>query len=297
MGAAKALWRSRSGRIGSILAAATVLAAVVSGVWTPHDPGRIDPSRKWLGWSISHPFGTDGSGKDIASQLLVGSRTTIAVVVASVAIAAVTGLALGLASAALPRAVGESIAHGVDILLALPGVILALVLVAALEASMLTVSLAIGLSAGIALARVVRTEAAAVYARDYVLAARGHGASGVRIAARHVVPNIAPTVSVQLSVIAAYAVLSEASLSYLGLTSATTPSWGRLLQSLQTTVTIHPGAMIVPGIVIVAVTLGFNLLGDGIRDALDPRLARSTGRSAAESTRATGAASTDEGRP
>lgn len=285
MVAVKAVWRSGSGRLGSILAAAVGLAAAVSGIWTPHDPGRIDPSRKWLGWSLSHPFGTDGSGKDIASQLLVGSRTTITVVVASVAIAAVTGLALGLASAALPRAVGDSIAHGVDILLALPGIILALVLVAALEASMLTVSLAIGLSAGVALARVVRTEASAVYSRDYVLAARSHGASGQRIAVRHVVPNIAPTVGVQLSVIAAYAVLSEASLSYLGLTSATTPSWGRLLQSLQTTVTIHPGAMAVPGIVIVAATLGFNLLGDGIRDALDPRLTRSTDHSPAAGER------------
>lgn len=268
-----ALWRSRSGRLGLVLCSVTVVAAAIAGFWTPHDPRRIDPSMKWLGWSLEHPFGTDGSGKDIASQLLAGSRTSIAVATASVAIAAGVGIALGLASASLPRSVGEALAHVVDILLALPGIILALVLVAALEASLLTVSLAIGVSAGVALARVVKTEAAAVMSRDYVLAARGHGASGLRIARAHVVPNIAPTVIVQLSVIAAYAVLSEASLSYLGLTSATTPSWGRLLQSLQTTVTIHPGAMVVPGVVIVAATLGFNLLGDGFRDALDPRRA------------------------
>lgn len=285
MRTATALWRSRSGRVGSTLVSLTAVAAVVSAVWTPHDPRRIDPSRKWLGWSLSHPFGTDGSGKDIASQLLAGSRTTITVVIASTAIAAVIGLVLGLASASLPRTVGEAITHLVDILIALPGIILALVLVAALEASLLTVSLAIGISAGVALARVVRTEAAAVHSREYVLAARGGGASGWRIARRHVVPNIAPTVSVQLSVIAAYAVLSEASLSYLGLTSATAPSWGRLLQSLQTTVTIHPGPLVIPGIVIVAATLGFNLLGDGIRDVLDPRAALPEDRSHAEDVR------------
>lgn len=273
MSPVRAIWRSRSGRLGSILVAGTMLVAVASALWTPHDPGRIDPSRRWQGWSATHPFGTDGSGKDILSQLLAGSRTTVSVVLASVAVAALVGVVLGLAAATLPRIVGDALAHVVDVLLALPGIILALVLVAALEASLLTVSLAIGLSAGVALARVVKTEAGAILSREYVLAARGHGASGRRIALRHVLPNIAPTVTVQLSVIAAYAVLSEASLSYLGLTSATTPSWGRMLQTLQQTVTIHPWALLVPGAAVVAATIGFNLLGDGIRDALDPRFA------------------------
>lgn len=265
-----ALWRSGPGRLGLILSALIVTMAGVSLAWTPHDPRMIDPARRWQGWSLQHLLGTDGSGKDILSQLLAGARISLTVVAMSVAVAAAIGLALGVAAAALPRTVGSSVTAFIDTALAIPSVVLALVLVAALGASPFTVSLAIGTGAGVALARVVRLEASRVLTSDFVRAARGCGASTRRTTFTHVLPNVAPIVVVQLSVIAAFAVLSEASLSYLGLTSATDPSWGRMLQTLQQTITIHPWHVLAPGAAVVAATLGFNLLGDGIRDAIDP---------------------------
>ncbi len=204
--------------------------------------------------------------------MLAGARTTLLVSLASVAIAAVIGLGLGIVSAVSPRLVGESVAHLIDVLIALPTLILALVFVAALGGSVGTVSLAIGLASGVVLARVVRAEVGRVLTQDYIVTAAASGSSTFRTVWRHIIPNIAPTVIVQLSLIAALAVLAEAALSYIGATPVETPSWGRMLETLQQSMTIHPGALVFPGLAVVLVTLGFNLLGDGLRDAIDPRL-------------------------
>ena len=212
--------------------------------------------------------------------MLVGARTTLFVALATAVLAAVVGLTLGIASAVLPRMVGESLAYLIDVLIALPTLILALVFVAALGGSVWTVSLAIGLGSGVVLARVVRAEVSRVLTQDYIVTAAASGSSTWRTVWRHVIPNIASTIIVQLSLIAALAVLAEAALSYLGLTPVSTPSWGRMLDELQRTVTVHPGAIVFPGLAVVAATLGFNLLGDGLRDAVDPRL---RGRSATAS--------------
>ena len=187
------------------------------------------------------------------------------------------GLTLGVLSAITPRVVGESIAHLIDVLIALPTLILALVFVAALGGSVWTVSLALGLGSGVVLARVVRAEVSRVLTQDYMVTATACGSSTWRSVWRHILPNISSTVIVQLSLIAALAVLAEAALSYLGLTPVSTPSWGRMLNELQQTITVHPGTLVFPGLAVVAATLGFNLLGDGLRDAIDPRL---RGRSA-----------------
>jgi peptide/nickel transport system permease protein len=146
------------------------------------------------------------------------------------------------------------------------------VFVAALGGSVWTVSLAIGLASGVVLARIVRAEVSRVLTNDYIMTATASGSSTWRTVWRHIIPNIAPTVIVQLSLIAALAVLAEAALSYLGLTPVSTPSWGRMLESLQQSMTVHPGTLVFPGLAVVAATLGFNLLGDGLRDAVDPRL-------------------------
>ncbi len=268
----KHVWRSWPGRIGIVLVGLLVLSAAVSYVWTPHDPSKVVPADKWLPISWSHLFGTDGSGKDLFSQVLVGARTTLAVSLSSVLIAAIIGLTLGVISSITPRMVGESVAHLIDVLIALPTLILALVFVAALGGSVWTVSLAIGLASGVVLARIVRAEVSRVLTHDYIMTATASGSSTWRTVWRHVIPNIAPTVIVQLSLIAALAVLAEAALSYLGLTPVSTPSWGRMLESLQQSMTVHPGTLVFPGLAVVAATLGFNLLGDGLRDAVDPRL-------------------------
>ena len=188
------------------------------------------------------------------------------------ALAALIGLVLGIASAILPRLVGESLAYLIDVLIALPTLILALVFVAALGGSVWTVSVAIGVGSGVILARVVKAEAARVLTQDYVVAAAASGSSTWRTIWRHIIPNIASTVIVQVSLIAALAVLAEAALSYLGLTPISTPSWGRMLSELQLTVTVHPASLVFPGLAVIGATLGFNLLGDALRDAVDPRL-------------------------
>lgn len=264
--------RSWSGRIGVALVGLMVLAVVVSYVWVPYDPKKVVPRDKWLPISADHWLGTDGSGKDLFSLVLVGARVTLFVAVASALIAAVVGLVLGITSAITPRAVGDSIAHLIDVLIALPTLVLALVLVAVFQGSLVTVSLAIGFGSGVVLARVVRAEVQRVLTQDYVMAANASGSSTLRTIFRHIIPNIAPTVVVQLSLIAALAILAEAGLSYLGLTPVGRPSWGRMLESLQQSITVHPRAILFPGLAVVLSTLGFNLLGDGMREAIDPRL-------------------------
>ncbi len=266
------LWRTWPGRIGTVLVGAVTVGALVSLVWTPHDPKKVVPADRWLPVSWTHLFGTDGDGKDLFSQVLVGARTTLFVALLSALIAAVVGLLLGILSAVLPRLLGEAVAHVIDVLIALPTLILALVLVAALKGSVWTVSLAIGFGSGVVLARVVRAEAARVLTNDYILAASAAGSSTWRTVWRHIIPNIAPIVIVQLSLVAALAVLAEASLSYLGLTPVSTPSWGRMLEGLQQSASVHPWAIVFPGLAVVMATLGFNLLGDALRDAVDPRL-------------------------
>jgi peptide/nickel transport system permease protein len=266
------LWRTWPGRLGIVLASVLVGSALVSLVWTPYDPKKVIPREKWLPVSWSHPFGTDGAGKDLLSQVLVGARTTLFVAVLTVLIAAVIGLTLGVLSAITPRAVGEAVAHVIDVLIALPTLILALVFVAALGGSVWTLAFALGLGSGVVLARVVRAEASRVLTQDYMVTATASGSSTWRSVWRHILPNISSTVIVQLSLIAALAVLAEAALSYLGLTPVSTPSWGRMLESLQQSMTVHPGTLVFPGLAVVAATLGFNLLGDGLRDAIDPRL-------------------------
>jgi peptide/nickel transport system permease protein len=268
----RAVWRTWPGRIGAVLVSVLVVSALVSLVWTPHDPQRVVPQERWRPISWEHLFGTDGAGKDLFSQVLAGARTTLFVALATVVVSGVIGLALGIVSAITPRLLGESVAHLIDVLIALPTLILALVFVAALGGSLWTVALALGIALGAVLARVVRAEVSRVLTHDYIVTAAASGSSTYRTMWRHVLPNIAPTVIVQLSLIAALAVLSEAALSYLGLTPVSTPSWGRMLETLQQSMTVHPGALVFPGIAVVLATLGFNLLGDGLRDAIDPRL-------------------------
>jgi peptide/nickel transport system permease protein len=262
--------RSWSGRVGLVLMSLFLLTVAISYIWVPYDPRQV--GERWLGMSVDHWFGTDAAGKDLFSQVLVGSRVSLFVAVASAVIAGIVGIALGVTSAITPRLVGEPVAYFIDVLIALPTLVLALVLVGLFKGSLVTVSLAIGVSSGVVLARILRAEAAGVLARDYILAAHASGTSTWRTVRRHVIPNIAPIAIVQVSLIAALAILAEAALSFLGVMSRSRPSWGQTLGELQPHVTLHPGAIVFPALFLVAATLGLNLLGDGLRDATDPRL-------------------------
>jgi peptide/nickel transport system permease protein len=207
------------------------------------------------------------------SQILVGARTTLFVGVVAVAISATVGIPLGLLAAASHKWLSEPVMRALDILFAFPAILLAIILAAGFRASTLTGMVAIGVATVPVFGRLTRAGALQVLRSDYVLAARSYGRRGVVLMVRYVLPNIAALLIVQASVSFAHAVLAEAALSYLGFgTPPPTPTWGRMLQEAQNFLVVQPMLAVWPGVAIALSVLGFNLLGDGLRDALDPRL-------------------------
>ena len=258
---------------GAVLVLATVLVALVSFVWTPADPVRVDPLALLQPPSGRHLLGTDGFGIDVVSRLMVGAQTTLLVGIVSVGIAAVLGVPLGLLAGVRGGWVSELVMRATDVLYAFPALLLAILLAAAFGASTWTAMVAIGFATVPAFARVARVSTLAVMASDYVLAARAAGSSRLGITGRHILPNVAPVLGVQASVAFGIAILAEAALSYLGLaTPPPTPTWGRMLRDAQTYLFSDPLLALWPGLAIGLAVLGCNLLGDGLRDLLDPRL-------------------------
>ena len=258
--------------IGLICSGLVVLAGLVSLVWTPFDPSATSSQPNApLGWP--HLLGTNYLGIDTASRILVGAQTTLLVGVLAVAIAAVVGVPLGIYSGMGHKIAGEIIARGSDILFALPALLLAILFAAALKPSVATATVAIGISTIPVFQRMARAATLTVMSQDYILAARVSGTPGTVIAARHVLPNIAPLLGVQAAASFSMAILAEAGLSYLGLSAPlTTPTWGRMLRDANTHIFADPVQAVIPGAAIVVAVMGFNLLGDGLRDYLDPRL-------------------------
>nr|WP_225954881.1 ABC transporter permease [Kibdelosporangium phytohabitans] len=251
-----------------------VAGGVVSIWWTPFDPLATNPSESWLlPLQQGHLLGTDRIGHDQFSQLMAGARETLVAAVASAATAAVVGLVLALAAVLSPRWVSGPVVQLIDILIAFPTLLLAMVLAAVYGSSLATVVAAIGIGFGVGVARVTRAELANVLTSDYVLAARAAGARTGRIVRKHLLPNIAPTLIVQLSLVMALAVLTEAALTYLGYgSSPSTPSWGGMLHEQQAYIAARPLLVIWPGAAVAVTVVGLNLLGDALRDVTDPRL-------------------------
>ena len=270
----------RSGRrlnpsliVGGAVVLCVVVMALVSFVWTPHDPTLVDASQRLLGSGADHWFGTDKFGRDVLSQILMGSRTTLFVGFVAVGVAAFIGVPLGILAAMTPRRLGELLMRGNDLVLAFPALLLAIMFSAVYGASTLTAMLAISIASVPSFARVIRSGALQVMGTEYVLAARSAGRRPFAIGVRHVLPNVASLVIVQVSVSFAIAILAEAALSFLGLgTPPPTPSWGRMLQENQEMLFSAPRLVIFPGAAIALAVLGFNLLGDGLRDLFDPSL-------------------------
>lgn len=259
--------------VGLLLVGLVVAMAGVSFFWTPFDPTavRSAPPLQPPGWP--HVFGTDHMGIDTFSRILVGARSALYVGVIAVGIAALVGVPLGVVAAWLPRWGAEVLLRVTDVAYAFPALLLAILLAGVFGASTETAMVAIGLAAIPQFIRVTRAGTLSVLASDYVLAARSCGTPVPAIAVRHVLPNIAPLIGVQASVSFAIAILAEAALSYLGLgTPPTVPSWGRMLGDAQTYLFSHPLQGVWPGVAIAAAVLGFNLVGDGLRDFLDPKL-------------------------
>lgn len=261
---------------GGVLALLLVLCAVGSLWWSPYPPADIDIPNKLAPPSAAHWLGTDSLGRDIASQLWVGSQNSIVVGVVAVGIGLLAGTLLGALAAARPGWVDEAVMRFADFSFAFPALLSAIMLTAIYGPGLLTSIVAIGLFNIPVFARITRGAARSVWTRDYVLAARAAGKGRWRITLDHVLPNIASVLIVQATVQFAIAILAEAALSYLGLgTQPPQPSWGRMLNEAQTQMFQAPMLAVYPGAAIALAVLGLNLLGDGLRDLLDPRLARS----------------------
>lgn len=259
--------------VGGVIVAAVVLMALVSFVWTPYDPTYVDAASRLEPFSTAHWLGTDKFGRDVLSQVLVGARTTLFVGIVAVGIAGLVGVPLGIIAGMAPRWFGELLMRSVDLLLAFPALLLAIMFSAVYGGSTFVAMTAIGIATVPSFVRLVRSGTLQVLSTEYVLAARAAGRRPWAIGPRHVLPNVSGLIIVQASVAFAIAVLAEAALSFLGYgTPPPTPSWGRMLQESQELLFTAPRLAIVPGLAIAIAVLGFNLLGDGLRDRYDPRL-------------------------
>lgn len=267
------LWSTPTGCFGIIVVAVIALTAIVALFWTPFDPQASDIGGRWLPPSWPHLLGTDDTGRDILSLLMAGARTTVFVSVGAGIVATVVGIALAALGALTARWMRETVAVLVDILIAFPVLLIAMMISSVWGGSLWVVIWAVGIGFGVNIARVTRPELRRVQQSDFVLAARAAGLTPSQSLVRHLLPNVAPVFIVQLSWSMAVAVLAEAGLSYLGFgASVVDPSWGLLLADLQRYIGVHPLSVIWPGLTITVTVLALNLLGDGLREATDPTL-------------------------
>lgn len=267
-------WRRLNLGVGLGIVLTVVVVALVSFVWTPFDPEHIDASKRLLGvGEQGHLLGTDQFGRDLFSGIMVGSRTALFVGILAVGIAVLIGIPIGGFAAARRGWVEDVVMRASDVVYAFPPVLLAILLVAAVSPGTGSAMVAIGIAYVPIVARVTRGAALTIFQLDFVRAARTYGRGNAFIFVRHVLPNIASVLIVQVTILFALAILAEAALSFLGIgTQPPTPSWGRSLRDAQTFLQLSPRLAIWPGVAIALTVLGFNLLGDGLRDALDPRL-------------------------
>ena len=260
---------------GLVLVLLLIAMAALSLVWTPWPAGEMDIPHKLALPSAAHWFGTDSLGRDVASLIMAGARNSILVGVIAVAIGLIVGSAVGLTAAAAKGWVEELAMRLSDFTFAFPAILSAIMLTALFGPGIVNSIIAIGIFNIPVFARVTRASANAVWTREYILAARVAGKNRLQITLEHVLPNILAVIIVQATIQFATAILAEAALSYLGLgTQPPQASWGRMLNEAQTLMFQAPRLAIYPGIAIALSVLGLNLLGDGLRDLLDPRLAR-----------------------
>tara|TARA_R110002020_G_scaffold327121_2_gene542778 strand:- start:17275 stop:18090 length:816 start_codon:yes stop_codon:yes gene_type:complete len=262
--------------LGTLLSAVFVLAALLSFVWTPFDAEALNIPARLQAPNATHLLGTDHFGRDILSLIMVGARTSIAVALVAVGIGMGLGVPLGLwAAARRGSLIDEVIMRGNDLVFAFPSLVIAILITAVFGAGAINAIIAIGIFNIPVFARITRGAALSLWEREFILAARVAGKSGVRISAEHILPNITNLLIVQGTIQFSLGILAEAGLSYVGLgAQPPIPSWGRMLADAQTMVSIAPHMALMPGFAIILTVLGLNLMGDGLRDYLDPRLQR-----------------------
>ncbi|WP_421759986.1 ABC transporter permease [Devosia sp.] len=272
----RAALRSPNLLIGGTITLIFVTLALLSFVWTPYDfvaqniPNKLKPP------TAEHWLGTDHFGRDVFSMLMVGARTSIAVAFIAVTVAMVIGVPLGLFAAAKRGTVIDDIVmRGNDLIFAFPALLIAILITAVFGPGAVNAIIAVGLFNMPVFARLARAGALSLWQREFILAARVAGKGPARISLEHILPNILNTLVVQATIQFALGILAEAALAYVGLgVQPPTPSWGKMLADSQTLIAIAPHVALAPGLTIVLMVLGVNLLGDGLRDLFDPRLRR-----------------------
>jgi peptide/nickel transport system permease protein len=262
--------------IGFSLSALFIVLALVSFIWTPFDPTKLDIAGKLKTPSLEHWFGTEHFGRDMFSMIMVGARVSIAVAFVAVGIGMLLGVPLGLYAAARRGSlIDEIIMRGNDLVFAFPSLLLAIMITAVFGPGAVNAIIAIGIFNVPVFARLARGAALSLWTRDFVLAARVAGKNKARISAEHILPNIANLLIVQGTIQFSLAILAEAALAYVGLgAQPPLPSWGRMLADAQTLISLAPHMALFPGFAIIITVLGLNLMGDGLRDLFDPKLRR-----------------------
>lgn len=272
----RTIWLRPGLMIGLVLTALLIGAALVSIVWTPYNPTVMAIAERLKGPSARHWLGTDQFGRDVASMLMRGAANSIYVGVISVGFGVLVGGALGtLAAATRDSILDDIIMRTADFTFAFPAVLTAIMITQLMGPGTLDAILAIAIFNVPVFARLTRSAALGVLGRDYIAAARVAGKTPFEITLHHVIPNIAALIIVQASIQFALAILAEAGLSYLGVgTQPPNPSWGRMLSDAQTYLKVQPLLAIFPGLAIALAVFGFNMLGDGLRDLMDPQSRR-----------------------
>jgi peptide/nickel transport system permease protein len=271
----KHLFGSLHFTVGAVLTAAVLIMAAASMVWTPYEANVMDAQHRFEKPSLNHLLGTDHYGRDILSRIMIGAVNSIVVGLVTVAIGLSIGVALGLVAASCGRLADAIIMRIADLLFGFPAVLTAILITSILGPSMINAMLAIGIFYIPVFARLTRAAAASVLQREFIAAAQACGASAWTITRHHVLPNILSPLVIQGTIQFAVAILAEAGLSYLGIgTQPPHASWGRMLNEAQTYMATAPWMAIFPGLAIAWAVLGFNLLGDGLRDSMDPKTVR-----------------------
>jgi peptide/nickel transport system permease protein len=262
--------------VGGLLTGLFVFTVLLSLVWTPWPVTGLDMAARLQAPSAAHWLGTDHFGRDVLTMIIVGARNSLAVAVVAASVGLLVGTPLGLLAAARGGLVDEVVMRSNDLVFAFPSLLLAIMITAVAGPGAINAIIAIGVFNIPVFARVTRGAALSLWTREYVLAARVAGKGAGMISLQHILPNIANLLIVQGAIQFSMGVLAEAALSYVGLgAQPPTPSWGRMLNEAQTMIGFAPWLAIFPGLAIVLSVLGLNLLGDGLRDLLDPKLDRS----------------------
>jgi peptide/nickel transport system permease protein len=269
-------WRGRGLLVAGSAIIGIAAAAAIVGPWiTPFDPAAQELPLRLAGPTLSHPFGLDELGRDILARVLAGARISFAVGIAVVSVSASVGTVLGAMAGYFGGVVDDLISRVIDVLMAFPGLLLAIALVAVLGPSLANVLFALTIIGWVGYARLVRGQVLRAREFEYVQAARALGAGTPRILWHHVIPSAIPAVVVQATLGMAGAIIGEAALSFLGLgVQPPTPSWGTMLNGGRAHLLDAPHLTIFPGVAIAVLVLGFNFVGDGLRDLADPKQVR-----------------------